>query len=197
MTHGRLWLAAVPLCLAAGFWFFSGPILRGLGSLLVNDGPPAKCDMIVVLAGDMRGGRILKGAELAREGFAPAVLVSNGGFNFSHSESELAIEFAIQHGYSPDLLIRGDWNASSTTEEAEQLLRALRKMKAHKILMVTSLWHTARARRIYRRLAPDMEFNMVGSTDPNWHNGDWWVEREGRKTFFLEVTKTIADFLRI
>lgn len=193
----KLWLFAIPLGLIAAVWVFSGPILRGIGSLFENDGPPVAADIIVVLAGDGLGNRILKGAELAREGFAPAVLVSNGEAKYGRMESELATEFAIQHGYSPGLFIVANWPAHSTVEEAHQAIATMRSRGVHKAIIVTTSWHTARAGRIYRRNAPDLTFYMVGAFDPDWHNGDWWIDREGRKTFFMEGVKTIADFLGI
>jgi len=178
-----------------GFWLLRAPDFRAAGSLFISDGPPVKADYILVLAGDGVGNRILKGAELAREGYAPAVLVSNGARYYGHTESELATEFAIQHGYSPDLLITCLWNANSTVEEGKRAIAELRRRGAHKVDIVTTLWHTARAGRIYRRLAPDLEIHMVGAFDRNWHDGAWWIDREGRKTFFMEGSKTVADFL--
>jgi uncharacterized SAM-binding protein YcdF (DUF218 family) len=64
-------------------------------------------------------------------------------------------------------------------------------------IVVTSLWHTARAGRTFRHVAPDLQFLPVGSEDPAWGDGDWWTRRQGRKTFFTESIKTIADFLGI
>ena len=197
MNNWKLWIVVILVCLIAGLWIFSGPILRGLGSAMVKDGPPVKADMILVLAGDGAGYRILKGAELAREGYAPKVLVSNGGGTYGRQESDMAVDFAIQHGYSPDLFVVAHYHADSTVDEGRRALTLLRKRGAHKILIVTTLWHTARAGRIYRRLAPDLEFQMVGSEDFNWNDGDWWKTREGRKTFFMEGVKTIADYLGI
>jgi uncharacterized SAM-binding protein YcdF (DUF218 family) len=151
--------------------------------------------MIVVLAGDGSGHRILKGAELAQAHFAPAAMVDNSHPYYGYSESDLGAEFAVQHGYSPDLFLKVQWTASSTAEEARHVIADLRARGAHKIIVVTTLWHTARARRVFRRLAPDLEIHMVGADDPMWHNGRWWETREGQKSFFLETTKTIADFL--
>jgi uncharacterized SAM-binding protein YcdF (DUF218 family) len=193
----KLWLFAIPLGLIAAVWAFSGPILRGIGSLFENDGPPVSADIILVLAGDSNGNRILKGAELARQGFAPVVLASNGEAEYGRTESQLATEFAIQRGYSPGLFIVANWLAHSTVEEAHLAIATMRSRGVHKAIIVTTSWHTARAGRIYRRNAPDLTFYMVGAIDPGWHNGDWWIDREGRKTFFLEGVKTIADFLGI
>ncbi len=197
MPGWKFWLLVIPLCLFCVFWFFRVPILRGLGMRMVAEEPPLKADAIVVLAGDGLGYRITKGAELARLGYAPVVIVSNGGNAYGHRESELATDFAVQHGYSPDLFFSAKWKAYSTLDEGQRAIEELRRRGAHKVLIVTTVWHTARAGRIYRRLAPDMEFHLVGSFDPVWHDGYWWLGREGRKTFFLEATKTIADYLGI
>jgi len=150
-------------------------------------------DIIVVLSGDGSGNRILKGAELAREGFAPAVLAANGGSRYSRTDSQLAIEFAVQHGYSRDLFIETNWSAQSTAEEARHTIGMLRSRGVQTVILVTSPWHTARAGRIYRRLAPELTFYLVGSEDPHWR----LMDREGRKSFFLECAKTIAGFLGI
>jgi uncharacterized SAM-binding protein YcdF (DUF218 family) len=168
-----------------------------MGSLLVSDGPPVSSDLIFVLGGDLTGGRILKAGELARAGFAPAVLVSNGEPSYGVRESELAIRFAAQHGFPENLFTAENWTATSTSDEARLAIPDFRKRGAHRILMVTSSWHTARAGRVFRRAAPDLQFRFAGVDDPVWHHGDWWTDRQGRKLFGLEAVKTIADYLRI
>ncbi len=181
----------------AGLWIFSTPILRGIGSELVADGAPVKADAILVLAGDGKGDRILKGAELGKEGYAPVVIASNGSEDYDRTESSLAIEFAVRRGYSAELFVATSWNVHSTVEEAKHAIPLFRARGAHRVLIVTSVWHTARSGRIFRRLAPDIEFHLVGADDPDWAQGYWWRTREGRKDFFLELTKTFANYLRM
>jgi uncharacterized SAM-binding protein YcdF (DUF218 family) len=184
------------LIVLAGVLILWQPVLRGIGSLLVNVGPPVKADAILVLAGDGSGRRILVAAELARKGYAPVVIADSSLSYYGSEESDLAAEFAVRHGYSPALFISPHWTTSSTVAEAGLAIGELRKRGFHKVLIVTTLWHTARAGRIFRRMAPDLETHMIGAGDPVWHNGNWWMEREGQKTFVLEASKTIADFLR-
>ena len=117
--------------------------------------------------------------------------------DYGYREAELAIGFAVRHGYSPELFVPEQWFANSTVDEAKRAVPDFRRMDAHKILLVTTNWHSARAGRVFRRTAPDLKFYIVGIDDHDWHHGDWWVEREGRKRFGLEAIKTIADFLRI
>jgi uncharacterized SAM-binding protein YcdF (DUF218 family) len=156
-----------------------------------------KADAIVVLAGDGKGNRILKGAELGKEGYAPVVIADNGGEDYDRTESSLQIEFAVHRGYLPGLFLETNWNAHSTVEEAKYAILLLRSRGAHKVLVVTSVWHTARSGRIFRRLAPDIEFHLVGADDPDWEHGNWWRSREGKKNFFLEFTKTLANYFHM
>lgn len=150
-----------------------------------------------MLGGDDKGNRILKAAELAHQGYAPVVIAGNGKRHFAHTESQLAIEFAVRHGYPASLFVETNWNVSSTVDEARAAIAELRSRGASTAIIVTTVWHTARAGRVYRRLAPDLTFCLVASDDPNWHSGNWWRSRQGRKLFALEFAKTIADFLRI
>ena len=181
--------------MVAALWIFSTPILRGAGSILVADAPPVKADAIVVLAGDGKGNRMLKGAELGKQGYAPVVIASNGGDRYERTESDLAIEFAVAHGYPASLFLSTHWQAQSTVDEAWHDISLLRARGAHKVIIVTSAWHTARAGRIYRRLAPDLEIHVVGADDPAWDHGNWWRTREGKKDFVIEFIKTVADYL--
>jgi uncharacterized SAM-binding protein YcdF (DUF218 family) len=182
---------------AAALWIFSTPILRGIGSILVAGGPPVKADAIVVLAGDGKGNRMLKGAELGKQGYAPVVIASNGGNRYERTESDLAIEFAIARGYPASLFLATHWRAKSTVDEARHDIALLRSRGAHRVIVVTRAWHTARSGRVFRRLAPDLEIHMVGADDPDWDHGNWWRTREGKKDFAIEFIKTIADALRI
>ena len=189
-------ISLIVIGLFAG-WIFRFPILRWMGSLEVNEGPPAMADAIFVMGGDYTGARILKGAELALEGFAPVAMVSGGGTSYGHREVDLAVEFAVNHGYPANLLVPAQWMSASTVEEAGDIIRYAHGKNLHRLIIVTSEWHTARTLRIFRRLAPDLEIHMVGAQDRDWPNGEWWHTREGQKTFLTEAEKNFADWLRI
>jgi len=165
--------------------------------VLEADGPPVKADAIVVLSGDGKGSRMLRGAELGKEGYAPVVIASNGGDRYARTDSALAIEFAVTHGFPASLFLETSWKASSTLEEARNTVALLRARGVRKVLIVTSVWHTARAGRIYRGLAPDLDIHLVGVNDRDWDHGNWWRSREGKKEFLLEFTKTITGYLHI
>jgi uncharacterized SAM-binding protein YcdF (DUF218 family) len=153
--------------------------------------------MIVVIGGDERGNRIITAGELVRQGFAPKVLVSGLNEIYGYHESQLAIDFAVKHGYPRDVFVPFLYPALNTVDEARADTRELRRLGAHKYLLVTSVYHTARASRIFRREDPGLEMHAVSAPERYWQNGQWWKNREGRKIWFYEALKTVADYLRI
>jgi uncharacterized SAM-binding protein YcdF (DUF218 family) len=82
-------------------------------------------------------------------------------------------------------------------DEARADIQQLRALGVHKYILVTSPYHTARAARIFRREGVGLEMHTVSAPDPYWRNGEWWKTREGRKLWFLESVKTMADWFRI
>jgi uncharacterized SAM-binding protein YcdF (DUF218 family) len=169
--------------------------MGALGGLLVASDQPASAGMVVVLAGDDTGRRILKAAELVKQGYAPQVLVSGPECCYGENESDLAIAFAVRHGYPAEWFIPLPLVAHSTREEAQIILRELKRRNVRKFLLVTSDFHTARAARVYRRLNDPVSFRMIATPDCDFSAHGWWHTREGRKTFLYEWVKTVADWV--
>ena len=164
--------------------------------MLVQTQPPFAADMIAVLGGDWFGNRILKAAELAKEGYAPKVLVSGAGYLYGQYECDAAVAFAVQHGYSESSFVKLHYPALSTVDEARAVIPELRRWKVKRYILVTSEFHTERAGRIFRAAGPDLEVHVVASPDTlHWDN--WWLDREGRKTFLLEWTKSLTSRMGI
>ena len=177
--------------LARSWW------LPALGYALVRADGPAKADLVVVLAGDPYGHRVLKGGDLVRQGYAPAALVS-GPFGFYGAyESDLAIPFAVRHGYPREYFIPFPNQALSTRDEAGLVLAELRRRNARSFLLVTSDYHTARAARTFRAAlraeggGPAMR--VVSAMDEFFRPDSWWRSRQAQKLFFSEWSKTVAS----
>jgi uncharacterized SAM-binding protein YcdF (DUF218 family) len=193
-SRGLVRFAAVILALALAAWLFSSQILFAIGSLLVNAGPPVKADAVVVIGGDWKGNRILKGSELVREGYAPRLFASGSGGMYGYLEADLAIQYAVSKGYPRQTMTALPYPALSTLDEARADIRELRARGIHRYILVTSDFHTARAGRIFRHEGPDLDLHVVAAPDPDWNGGSWWMSREGRKLLFFEFTKTVAEF---
>ncbi len=176
---------------------FHNSILWSLGAVLEKNEAPRKAEMVVVIGGDYRGNRILKAAELVREGYAPKVLVSGIEGMYGAHESDLEIDFAVRRGFPREEFVPFHYPALSTVDEARADIGELRRLGVHSYLLVTSEYHTARARRIFAREGKDLEVHSVSAPALYWQNGEWWKNREGRKLWFNETAKTIADWFRI
>ncbi|MGA9628365.1 MAG: ElyC/SanA/YdcF family protein [Bryobacteraceae bacterium] len=116
----KLWAACLVLAAAAilsrSLW------LPVLGYGLVHDDGPAKADIAVVLAGDYEGHRIEKAAELIREGYVPAALISGPRGFYGGHESDYAIAYAVRQGFPARWFIALPRSALSTREEARVVL---------------------------------------------------------------------------
>ena len=194
MKSGLRWFlfAAILILLALlthAYWF------AALGGYLIHAEGPSPADMIVVLAGDFLGNRIVTAGDLVHRGLAPQALVSGPGDVYGLRESDLAIAFAVRHGFPESYFLPFPNDAKSTTAEADVLIPELRKLHAHRIEIVTSNFHTRRAGNIYRSRASDLEFHVVAAPDPYFSPDGWWKNREGRKTFLVEWEKTVATWL--
>jgi uncharacterized SAM-binding protein YcdF (DUF218 family) len=171
--------------------------LAALGRWLVRAEPPVPADAVLVLAGDYSGHRILKGAELVRQGFAPRAFVSGPAGHYGAHECDLAIPFAVARGYPAGYFVPLPHSGRSTREEAQLLLPELRRRGVRKLLVVTSDYHTRRAGTLFRRFASGMDIVIVAETDTGFDPGRWWKTREGRKCVFYEFTKIAADRLNL
>lgn len=191
MGRFLLILAIVLLLVLLPYHFW----LTALGRYLVHSESPAPADMVVVLAGDFVGNRILTAADLVKRGIAPKALVSGPSEIYGLHESDLAIPFAVRHGYPESYFVALPNDARSTVAEAQVVIGELRREHAQRIDLVTSNFHTRRAGSIYRAAASDLEFHVVGAPDPYFTPDGWWKTRDGRKTFAFEWMKTVATWL--
>jgi uncharacterized SAM-binding protein YcdF (DUF218 family) len=170
-------------------------ILGALGAYLVQAGPPQKADAALVLAGDGWGYRMLTAAQLARDGFVQKVLVSGPDGAYGLYDCDLAIPFAVKHGYPESYFVHMEHSARSTATEAEAVLPVIRSMGIRRLIVVTSDFHTRRAGAIFRKSAPDLTILMVAAPDKNFTAGGWWHNREGQKTFLMEWEKTFGTWV--
>jgi len=179
-------------CLLSGYWY---PVILGwLGRLLVASDRPERSDAILVLGGDFGGSRVLKGAELGVQGFAPRVLVSGPPYE-DRFHSDLAIEFLVQKGYSRDLFLRVPHRARSTIEEALALAPELRRLNVRTAILVTSASHSRRAGIVFALFCPAVRFRSVPAADPHFDSDRWWTDKKWRRLFFSEWYKIVGTVL--
>jgi uncharacterized SAM-binding protein YcdF (DUF218 family) len=176
---------------------FHTQALTALGAYLERDSPPSKADVAYVLAGDAYGHRILKAADLVRQGYAPQAVISGPPGYYGFHECDLAIPFAVKAGYPASFFLAFPNEAHSTREESQAAAAEFHKLGVRRVLLITSIYHTRRAGTLFRAAAPEIEFIVVGAPDEHFRVSDWWRDREGRKTFLTEWLKTAAGWFNL
>jgi uncharacterized SAM-binding protein YcdF (DUF218 family) len=184
----------IVLLVTVVLWLVRAPILTAAARSFIEDDGPQKADAIVVMGGDDEGNRILKGAQLATDGYAPIVIVSGPPVLAEH-ESDIMIHFAETKGYPASLFRSLPNDSNATREETAFIGKYLKSQGIHKILLVTSNFHTGRAAYLMRLQTPGVWVVVVPAPDRNFIPDRWWKTRGGQKTFALEGLKRVATRL--
>ncbi len=182
------------LAIVLGVAFRWQATLVSLGNYLVCWQAPQPADLILVLAGDFYGPRVIKGAELASQGYAARVLISGSSYQ-GRPEGEFAIAFLARQGYRTDLLESFGHHAHSTIDEAFALRPELEHRRAKRIILVTSGFHSRRALIVFQLVCPGIDFISVPAPDPHYHAYCWWRDASSRRLFFSEWNKIIGTLL--
>jgi uncharacterized SAM-binding protein YcdF (DUF218 family) len=177
--------------------------LRWGGYLLVASDPiPTHVDIAVPLQGSMVGQsvRVAEAIALLQHGVADRALFSiSGGKYWGAPIAPLARHY-LETTYGEELAQRVDFcetgpEVNSTADEARVLARCIRERSAHTVIVVTSNYHTRRARMIWNRILhdrdPEVKLWMHQAQDPEFNPDKWWKKRLYAKTWLLEVTKLL------
>ena len=145
-------------------------------------------DAIIVLNGESDR-RPALGIELLRRGFASHALldVSQNASVYHLSQIQIAEQYI--HTLPPEISASASvcaTSAHSTREEAMQARRCLDALGARSILIVTSEYHTRRARSIFRHVFPGYSFGVAGAVEPEEFGVRWWRHRQWAKTASAE-----------
>jgi uncharacterized SAM-binding protein YcdF (DUF218 family) len=159
-----------------------------LGRYLIYSQPPQSADIILVLAGDFYGPRVIKAAELAKQGYAPLVLISGTPYR-SGMEGEFAISFLAKQGYPTGWFESFGHNAHSTIEEAIALRGEFVRRHVKRAILVTSAFHSRRSSIVFHLFCPGVQFISVPAPDPNYHPDRWWIDDHSRALFYSEWSK--------
>jgi uncharacterized SAM-binding protein YcdF (DUF218 family) len=196
----RRWLP--PALFAALFVFllllvFREQVLIRLGEFLVVSDPLEHADLIYVLAGDFWGGRVLLGANLGSQGWAPRVILSGGRYQDRYA-SDMAVEFAVQHGYPRRLFLPIRMETQSTVDEVRAMGPLFQRLGARRIILVTSNFHSRRAVQAFRLFFPEVDFRMESAADDTFHPHAWWETPAERRLLFGEYEKMLGTlFVRL
>ena len=169
-------------------------ILRFMAESWIIEDQLDKADALIVLSDDnFYADRATRAAELFREGKAPVVVASGRRLRPSAGIAELMEHDLIERGVPKDRIVRFAHDGESTLEEAEALARLAKERKWHRAVVVTSNFHTRRARYIFRRVFPQgVEVRIASARDGNFDPERWWMKRESIKELSMEFSGMVV-----
>jgi uncharacterized SAM-binding protein YcdF (DUF218 family) len=169
------------------------PILRLAAESWVIEDPLDKADALLILGDDnFYADRATRGAQLFREGRAPVIVASGRRLRPNAGIAELMEHDLVERGVPRDKIQRFAHDADGTLEEARVLARLARERKWHSVIVVTSNFHTRRARYIFQRVFPQgMEVRIASARDGDFDPEHWWEKRKAIK----ELTQEFAGMV--
>jgi uncharacterized SAM-binding protein YcdF (DUF218 family) len=171
-------------------YFARHPIMRFAGEEWVVDEPPARADAIVVLGDDnFHGDRATRAAELYRQGVAPVVVASGRRLRPNAGISELIVHDLVDRGIPKEKIMPLTHDADNTKEEAEAVAKLAAGQHWKRLVVVTSNYHTRRARYIFAKVFPKaIAVSMAAAPDGDFNPDRWWEKRKSIKLFAREVS---------
>ena len=165
------------------------PLFRVAGNFWVVQDTLAHADAILVLSDDNFGGdRATRAAELYRGGWAPVVVASGRMLRPYAGISELMERDLQNRGVPASAVLRFPQNAQDTRDEAVALRGLVTQKGWRHIILVTSNYHTRRARYIFRKIFPsNVGILVVPARDLDFNPDSWWETRQSAKLFLLET----------
>lgn len=134
------------------------PLYFFIAKPLIQTDPPQKAQAIVVLSGGMNGDgslasstaeRVGYGVELFKRGYAPLLIMSGGGPFRKVPDAKVMAEEAVRQGVNRQAIVTED-QSESTWENAVLTAKLLRDRGLNGILLVTSPYHSFRAKVMFR-----------------------------------------------
>jgi uncharacterized SAM-binding protein YcdF (DUF218 family) len=170
-------------------YFARHPIMRLAGEAWVIDQSADHADAIVVLGDDnFHGDRATRAAELYRQGVATVVVASGRRLRANAGISELIAHDLAERGVPKEKIMPFTHDADNTKEEGEALAKLAGSQRWKRLVIVTSNYHTRRARYIFEKVFPSgIAVSMAAAPDGDFNPDRWWEKRKSVKLFAREI----------
>ncbi len=118
--------------------------------ICVDSGPNVSSDVIVVLGGGLHE-RPVRAAELFKQHVAPRILLTGEG------DDEINRQILLKEGV-PANAIEVENKSKTTQQNAEFTIKLLHAENMHRVILVTSWYHSRRALKTFEHYAPEIQF---------------------------------------
>jgi uncharacterized SAM-binding protein YcdF (DUF218 family) len=170
------------------------PLLRLAGESWVVEDPLQQSDALLLLGDDnFFADRATRASELYRQKLAPVVVASGRRLRPSAGIAELMEHDLIERGVPKDRVIRFPHDGDNTHDEALALRALATEKNWHRVIVVTSNFHTRRARYIFQRVFPEsVTVGVASARDGDFDPEHWWENRKSLKEFTRELAAMLV-----
>ncbi len=170
------------------------PIFRLIGEGWVVEDTLERSDAILVLSDDnFYADRATRAAQIYRQGLGPVVVASGRRLRPYAGVAELIEHDLIERGVPKDKILRVAHDADNTREEAKMLAQLAKQKKWRSVILVTSNFHTRRARYIFANVFPqDIKIRITGARDGDFDPDRWWEQRVSVKELAGEMAAMLV-----
>ncbi len=178
---------------------FHAPMLQKLGGVLIYQDTLIQADAMIVLSGGAfeRGNA---GAEIFQTHAVKKIICPGGNIIYdvlilygdTMYESDITRLRIIQQGV-PDSIVIAIHDGTSTFEEAVEMKNYCTTHQISSMVIVSSLFHTARVHKVYKQVFRDSQIRLCvrGAHAIRYDETLWWKSEEGLIAFQNEMIKTV------
>jgi uncharacterized SAM-binding protein YcdF (DUF218 family) len=170
------------------------PLMRFAGEEWIVEDPLEHADAIIVLSDDnYYADRAAHAADLYRHGMAPYLIASGRKLRPYAGVAELMEHDLVERAVPKDKILRVSHQAENTREEAVALRQQVVDRKWRSVIVVTSNYHTRRARYIFTHVfPPTVAVRVSGAKDGDFDPDSWWERRVSIKKLMIEVAAMVV-----
>ena len=189
---------AVLLLLVVLAFAFRSQILTGIaGYLIVND-TLQPSDVIVLLNSEVNT-RPFRASQLYQHGLAPVIVIARSestptvDLGLVPNDTDISVAVMEKLGVPADKIIVLPFpgGVTSTFDEASAVRQYVQAHQAYRIILVTSAFHTRRARWIFEKFLSGLpvRLEMVAVPYAGFDQTNWWKNETGLITLNNEYIK--------
>lgn len=171
-------------------------ILEKARDFLVVSQTPNQSDVIIVLSGNAQAQRVDYGISLFKKGFANKLLLSGGPPEYGNiSCPQVMMLQAIDSGVPKDAILLEE-ESQTTYENAEYCLKIVQSLGYRSVIVVTSDYHTRRARVIFDDFFKNSGIGLTVVNVPNENPtyDKWWQDDRETQNVVTEYMKFIWHY---
>lgn len=201
-----LLLASIVILLLIGpAYTLRSQILTGVADFLIVEDPLQTADMIFVLNGD-HDTRPFRASELYKQGLAPLVVVARAEslpaekLGLAPNDTDVSIGVMKALGVPPEkiIVLPVAGGVTSTFDEAIALRHYIESQDIHSLILLTSAFHTRRARWIFAKELAGLPVRLEVAAVPHYgfDETNWWQSEDGLIALNNEYIKLAYYFVK-